>query len=68
MVGWILSLPNMSLYFTVVLDDASEEEREELFPDQGDKKTEPANRESRKEREEKLKQMMENDDGEGMYL
>ncbi|CAL5873249.1 uncharacterized protein PFLUO_LOCUS7518 [Penicillium psychrofluorescens] len=47
----------------VVLDDASEEEPEELFPDQGDKKTEPANRESRKEREEKLKQMMENDDG-----
>ncbi|KAJ5811512.1 hypothetical protein N7474_007813 [Penicillium riverlandense] len=37
-------------------------EDEELFPDQGDRKTEPANRESRKEREEKLKQMMENDD------
>lgn len=52
----------------MVLDDASEEEPEELFPDQGDKKTEPANRESRKEREEKLKQMMENDDGDGMYF
>ncbi|KAJ5611089.1 hypothetical protein N7510_007808 [Penicillium lagena] len=47
----------------VVLDDASEEEPEELFPDQGDKKTDPATRESRKDREEKLKQMMENDDG-----
>jgi len=52
----------------VVLDDASEEEPEELFPEQGDKKTEPANRETRKEREEKLKQMMENDDADGVYL
>lgn len=45
----------------VVLDDASEDEQEELFPDTGDKST-AANRESKKEREEKLKQMMEGDD------
>ncbi|KAL4871133.1 hypothetical protein BDV12DRAFT_164826 [Aspergillus spectabilis] len=45
----------------VMLDDASEEESEELFPEskkQGTGET----RESRKEREEKLKKMMEDDD------
>ncbi|OGE55600.1 hypothetical protein PENARI_c004G11535 [Penicillium arizonense] len=45
----------------VVLDDASEEEPEELFPDSGDKAA-AANRESRKEREEKLKKMMDDDE------
>ncbi|KAL4892268.1 DNA polymerase subunit Cdc27 [Aspergillus ambiguus] len=45
----------------VVLDDASEEEPEELFPDSGNS-TAPSNRETRKEREEKLRQMMEDDD------
>ncbi|KAJ5537035.1 hypothetical protein N7513_010221 [Penicillium frequentans] len=48
----------------VVLDDASEDEQEELFPDTGDKaeKSAAAIRESKKEREDKLKQMMETDD------
>ncbi|KAJ5952760.1 uncharacterized protein N7479_011173 [Penicillium vulpinum] len=46
----------------VVLDDASEEEAEELFPDSTDKVA-AANRESRKAREEKLKKMMDDDDG-----
>lgn len=45
----------------VVLDDASEEEAEDLFPDSGNKAA-ASNRESKKEREEKLKQMMEDDD------
>jgi hypothetical protein len=49
----------------VVLDDASEEEPEELFPNSGDKAP-PSNRESKKEREEKLKKMMEDDDADGM--
>jgi DNA polymerase delta subunit 3 len=48
-----------------VLDDASEEEPEELFPDSGDKAV-AANRESRKEREEKLKKMMDDDEADGM--
>lgn len=43
------------------IDDASEEEPEELFPDTG-KVASSSNRESRKEREGKLKMMMENDD------
>lgn len=43
-------------------DDASEEEREDLFLDTGERKINKS-RESRKEREEKLKKMME-DDGE----
>ncbi|KAJ5948624.1 hypothetical protein N7454_001931 [Penicillium verhagenii] len=53
-----------SLHFTVSLDDASDEEQEELFPDSGDKadKSAAAIRESKKDREEKLKQMMEIDD------
>ena len=42
-------------------DDASEEEPEELFPDSG-KTVSSGNRESRKEREDKLKMMMEDDD------
>lgn len=50
----------------MVLDDVSEEEAEELFPDTGDK-TASANRESKKDREEKLKKMME-DDADGMSL
>ncbi|KAJ5900708.1 uncharacterized protein N7473_004778 [Penicillium subrubescens] len=45
----------------VMLDDASEEEQEELFPDSGDK-VPSAVREGKKEREEKLKKMMEDDD------
>jgi DNA polymerase delta subunit 3 len=48
-----------------MLDDASEEEQEELFPNSGDKGP-SANRESKKEREEKLKKMMEDDDADGM--
>ncbi|KAL4883434.1 DNA polymerase subunit Cdc27 [Aspergillus karnatakaensis] len=45
----------------VTLDDASEDELEELFPES--KKQDPSEtRESRKEREEKLKKMMEDDD------
>ncbi|KAJ5497335.1 hypothetical protein N7463_009322 [Penicillium fimorum] len=48
---------------TFVLDDASEEEAEELFPDSTDKAA-AANRENRKEREEKLKKMMDDDDDE----
>ncbi|KAJ5398101.1 hypothetical protein N7509_006214 [Penicillium cosmopolitanum] len=50
-----------SSHITVVLDDASEEEQEELFPESGDKSA-PANRESKKDREDKLKQMMEDED------
>ncbi|KXG52688.1 Six-hairpin glycosidase [Penicillium griseofulvum] len=45
----------------VVLDDASEEEAEELFPDSTDKAA-TATRENRKEREERLKKMMDDDD------
>ncbi|KAJ5585024.1 uncharacterized protein N7459_004824 [Penicillium hispanicum] len=48
----------------MVLDDASEEEAEELFPESGDKPA-SSNRQSRKEREEKLKAMMEDDDADG---
>ncbi|KAL2829173.1 DNA polymerase subunit Cdc27 [Aspergillus cavernicola] len=47
----------------VVLDDASEDEAEELFPD-SNKQASGETRESRKEREEKLKKMMEDDDDE----
>lgn len=43
--------------------DASEEEPEELFPDSG-KTASTSNRESRKEREDKLKMMMEDDNDE----
>jgi hypothetical protein len=46
-----------------VLDDASEEEAEDLFPDSTDKAA-AATRENRKEREEKLKKMMDDDDDE----
>lgn len=49
----------------MVLDDASEEEPEELFPNSGDK-VPSTNRESKKEREEKLKKMMEDEDADGM--
>ncbi|EER42074.1 DUF1237 domain-containing protein [Histoplasma capsulatum H143] len=42
----------------VVLDDASEEEREDLFLDTGTRRSN-SKRESRKEREEKLRKMME---------
>ncbi|KAF9892459.1 hypothetical protein FE257_001568 [Aspergillus nanangensis] len=45
----------------VVLDDASEEEVEELFPDSG-KSASTNTRETRKEREEKLRKMMEDED------
>ncbi|KAJ9296529.1 hypothetical protein DTO271G3_5227 [Paecilomyces variotii] len=45
----------------VVFDDASEEEREDLFLDSG-KRTTSQSRESRKEREERLKKMMEEED------
>ncbi|GAB1210972.1 hypothetical protein ATERTT37_000082 [Aspergillus terreus] len=48
----------------VVLDDASEEEAEELFPETG--KPTASNRETRKEREEKLRQMMEDSEDEEM--
>ncbi|KAI9037844.1 uncharacterized protein KD926_011547 [Aspergillus affinis] len=47
----------------VVLDDASEEEAEELFPDTG-KSSSAGTRETRKEREARLKQMMEDEDEE----
>lgn len=47
------------------IDDASEEEPEELFPDTG-KAASSGNRESRKDREDKLKMMMENDDNDEM--
>ena len=47
----------------MVLDDASEEEAEELFPDSG-KSTSTSTRESRKERQNRLRQMMEDDDEE----
>jgi hypothetical protein len=50
----------------MVLDDASEEEAEELFPDSTDK-TVIANRESRKEREARLKKMMDDDEADGMF-
>lgn len=50
----------------VVLDDASEEEAEELFPDSTDKAV-AANREGRKEREERLKKMMDDDEADGMF-
>ncbi|OOQ88412.1 hypothetical protein PEBR_12027 [Penicillium brasilianum] len=56
-----IQIVDISLRPTVVLDDASEEEPEELFPNSGDKAL-PSNRESKKEREEKLKKMMEDDD------
>ncbi|CAI7568668.1 unnamed protein product [Penicillium bialowiezense] len=48
----------------VVLDDASEEEAEELFPASGDStdRAAAANRASRKEREERLKKMMDDDE------
>ncbi|RJE18611.1 hypothetical protein PHISCL_09056 [Aspergillus sclerotialis] len=49
----------------VALDDASEEEPEELFPDTG-RSTSTANRETKREREDKLKKMMEEDDDEEM--
>lgn len=49
----------------VVLDDASEEEAEELFPNSGDTAAAAATRESKKEREDKLKAMMEDDDADG---
>lgn len=42
----------------VVLDDASEEEREDLFLDTGTRSSN-SKRESKKEREEKLRKMME---------
>ncbi|EDN09345.1 predicted protein [Histoplasma mississippiense (nom. inval.)] len=45
----------------VVLDDASEEEREDLFLDTGTRRSN-SKRESRKEREEKLRKMMEDED------
>jgi DNA polymerase delta subunit 3 len=48
-----------------MLDDASEDEQEELFPNSGDK-TPSTTRESKKEREEKLKKMMEEEDADGM--
>lgn len=48
-----------------MLDDASEDEQEELFPNSGDK-VPSTNRESKKEREEKLKKMMEEEDADGM--
>ncbi|KAJ5457929.1 hypothetical protein N7475_009317 [Penicillium sp. IBT 31633x] len=47
----------------VVLDDASEEEAEELFPNSTDNAA-AATRENRKEREERLKKMMEDDEDE----
>lgn len=48
-----------------MLDDASEDEPEELFPNTADKAP-SASRESKKEREEKLKKMMEEEDVDGM--
>lgn len=50
-----------------MLDDASEDEPEELFPDSGEKAS-AANRETKKEREEKLKKMMEEEDADGKSL
>ena len=49
----------------MALDDSSEEEPEELFPNQGKrtKSTPPPNRETKKEREDKLRKMMEDDYG-----
>ncbi|PLB51212.1 hypothetical protein P170DRAFT_355306 [Aspergillus steynii IBT 23096] len=55
--------PAASVNSVFVLDDASEEEAEELFPDTG-KSSAAGTRESRKEREERLKQMMEDEDEE----
>lgn len=49
----------------MVLDDASEGEAEELFPDSTEKAA-AANRESRKEREERLKKMMDDDEADGI--
>lgn len=46
-----------------MLDDASEEEAEELFPD-STAKAAAETRENRKEREERLKKMMDDDDDE----
>ncbi|KAJ5894694.1 hypothetical protein N7495_006385 [Penicillium taxi] len=46
----------------VVMDDASEEEQEELFPDSADKDKDQASRESKREREDKLRKMMEDDE------
>ncbi|KAJ5690630.1 hypothetical protein N7462_005022 [Penicillium macrosclerotiorum] len=48
----------------VVLDDASDDEQEELFPDNSNQAS-MANRETKKEREEKLRKMMEDDDADG---
>ncbi|KAK2803098.1 hypothetical protein FQN51_003842 [Onygenales sp. PD_10] len=45
----------------VVLDDASEEEREDLFLDSGTKTTDKK-RETRREREEKLRKMMDDEE------
>lgn len=56
---------DVSLQPAVMLDDASEDEQEELFPNSGDKAP-STNRESKKEREEKLKKMMEEEDADGM--
>ncbi|PYI33987.1 hypothetical protein BP00DRAFT_365821 [Aspergillus indologenus CBS 114.80] len=47
----------------VVLDDASEDEPDELFPDSS-KSASTSTRETRKEREERLRKMMEDDDEE----
>lgn len=46
----------------MALDSGSEEEPEELFPDTG-KRESTSNHETKKEREEKLRKMMEDDDG-----
>ena len=46
----------------MTFDDASDGEAEELFADQG-KSAPTTTRESKREREDKLKQMMEDDDG-----
>lgn len=66
MVSLVLrELKNVSSHFTVVLDDASDgEEQGELFPESREKSA-SAMRESKKQREERLKQMMEDDDADG---
>lgn len=46
----------------MTFDDASDEEAEELFAEQG-KPASTTTRESKRDREDKLKQMMEDDDG-----
>ncbi|WEW61198.1 CDC27 protein [Emydomyces testavorans] len=46
----------------VIMDDDSEEEREDLFLDTGERSNSNKDRETRKEREDKLKKMMEDDD------